>query len=662
MSRRSILGQRHAFFVARLASLAGVAIVCAGACTGACTSTGGLSSGDDPVIVPDGGSSAPDACTAQLDSDHDNCGACGTKCGADQHCLSGKCAPGCPDHAVYVSGDGNDNAAGCTVTTPKRTVGAALALLKTLGAQKHEVRVCRGTYEESVALDYAASLAGGFECTTWKRSAGYGYPVFDAVNETVVTGRAEAPPITVTGVQGVVIDGLTFRAKDGSTTRIPGALAKDGARPTFSHSKIIGGGGDIPISPASVGIALENGGSAEITKCNVDGGKAKNTTAGGYGSAGLFLATNAGNAHVVESTIEGGAGIVNGGTGSVGVLGLGGSLGAGGIERSVIRGGSGRTAVGSAAYGIGFFTGAAVDVEVSGSRIHGGLGRCSGACSVNGVALRTAGKVKLHGNRIHGGEVDQDLVDDIGYTGIRLSEFSSADVQNNSVFSGNSTNIAFSSGSVALALDSTNGTAIVANNTLVVGPTEANKGTVLVAKTKTATVANNLFMSAGANASDRVVSLDACASRTYALHGNAWAGFPAGTPLLRADTGAITCSADGINASTADGIASSAATAFGGANVTGNVRVSSACAGDARCTAFAACSSSAACLSAMTSGTFDLPTAGKLLESGWKLPSTAPCSVAKGGVQVTGIAEVDAFGAARTAPRSIGAHESESCQ
>lgn len=644
--------------LACLACLASVVVACVGACTG----TGGLSSGDGPKRDPDGGPTGPDACTAQLDSDHDNCGACGTKCGADQHCLAGKCAPGCPDHAVYVSGDGNDNASGCTITTPKRTIGAAIALLKTLGAQKHDVRVCRGTYEESVALDYAASLSGGFECATWKRSAGYGYPTFDGVNETVVTGSAGAPPITVSGVQGVVIDGFTFRAKDGTTARIPGAISRDGARPAFSSSKIAGGGGEIPASPASVGLALENGGSVELTKCTVEGGMAKNTSAGGYGSAGLFLASNAGNAHVVESTIEGGAGIVSGGTGSIGVLGLGGSLGAGGIERSIIRGGTGRTAVGSAAYGIGFFTGAAVDVEVSGSRVHGGLGRCSGACSVSGIALRTAGKVKLHGNRIHGGEVDPDLVDDIGYTGIRLSEFSNADVQNNAVFSGNSTNVAFSSGSVALLLESTNGSAIVANNTLVLGPTEANKGIVLSAKSKSATIANNLLMNAGATACDRAMVLDACAGRAYALHGNAWAGFTDGTPLLRADTGAATCAADGINASTADGIASSAATAFGAPNVTGNVRVTSACAADARCTAFAGCSSPTACVSAMTSGTFDLPTAGKLLESGWKLPGTAPCSVAKGGVQVTGLAEVDAFGAARTAPRSIGSHESEACQ
>lgn len=642
--------------------LAGVVVT--SAIVVACTTTDGLSSGSSGKPGPDVDAGDGGGCTAQLDLDHDNCGSCGNKCGDVQHCLAGKCAPGCPDHAVYVSADGNDNASGCSTTTPKRTIGAAIALLKTLGAQKHEVRVCRGTYDESVVLDYVASMSGGYECNTWKRSSGYGYPTFDSVNETIVTGTATTPAITVVGVQGVVIDGFTFRAKDGSTVRSAGAVSKDGAKPRFSNDKIAGGGGDIPASPASAGLVLDTGGSVEVSKCAIDGGRAKNTTAGGYGSAGIFLANAAGNAHVAESSVAGGAGIVAGGTGSVGILGLGGSLGGGGVERSTVSGGGGRTGVGSASYGIGFFTSSAVDVDVVSSSVHGGNGKCSGACSVNGIAVRTGGKTRIHGNRIHGGEVDPDLVDDIGFSGLRVSDYATADIQNNAVFSGNSTNVTFSSGATTLAIDSANGAAIVANNTLVVGPTATNKGSVIIAKSKNATIANNLLLDAGSNPSDRAVALDACQSRTYALHGNAWGGFADGTPLLRADTTAPGggCTNDGINATTGDGIAAAAGGSFGGANVTGNVRVASTCGIDARCVPIAACTGSSACTGAMISGGWDLSTAAKLIDNGWKLPSTVSCAIAKGGVQVTGLLEIDAFSTPRTAPRSIGAHESDSCQ
>lgn len=631
----------------------------------ACSNTDGLSSGTsgNPGGDPDAGGGG-DGCTAQLEVDHDNCGSCGNKCGDIQHCLGGKCAPGCPDHAVYVSADGNDNASGCTTATPKRTIGAAIALIKTLAAQKHEVRVCRGIYDEAVVLDYAASMSGGYECNTWKRSTAYGYPTFDGVNETVVTGTATNAPIAVVGVQGVTIDGFTFRAKDGTTARSIAATSKDGAKPTFSNSKILAGGGDIPASPASAGLVLDNGGSVEVSRCSLDGGKAKNTTAGGYGSAGLFLASTAGNAHVVDSAIGGGAGIVSGGTGSVGILGLGGSLGGGGIERSAISGGAGRTGVGSAAYGIGFFTSAAVDVDVLSSSVHGGNGKCSNACSVSGIAIRTGGKARIQGNRIHGGEVDPDLVDDIGFSGLRVSDYASADIQNNAVFSGNSTNVAFSSGSVALEIASPNGNAVVANNTLVVGPTAANKSSVVVARSKTATIANNLLMNVGAAPCDRAVALDACQSRTYELHGNAWAGFTDGTPLLRVDTTnpGGGCTTDGINATTGDGIASAAGGTFGAAKVSGNLRVMSACNVDARCTIVAACSNPGACGGAMIAGGFDLPTAGKVIENGWRLPSTLPCAIAKGGVALPGLLDVDGFATARTAPRSIGAHENDACQ
>ncbi|MBX3186907.1 MAG: hypothetical protein KF819_07830 [Labilithrix sp.] len=644
-------------------ALSSIAAIVTIASVVACTSLAGLTGGEEPVTAADGGGDGASGCSPDLQRDHDNCGACGNVCGEIEHCLAGQCAPGCPNHTVYVSADGNDNASGCTTGTPKRTVGAAIALLKTLGAQQHEVHVCRGRYEESILLDYPASLMGGFECTTWKRSDKYGAPTFDAVNESLLTGGASGPPLTVTKVAGVTIDGFTIRAKDAdSATHNVGVLVTENAQPKLSNDKIAGGGGQIAISPGSIGIMVDALATLEVDRCVVEGGSATNTTGSGYGSAGIYLTSKAGNAHVVESRVDGGSGRVSGGTGSVGVHALGGSLAGGGIERSTINGGKGRTdGIGSASIGVNFFTIQVADVDITGSKIDGGAGTCGGDCGVTGVSVTTKGRVKIHDNRVYGGDIVPDTVQNLRFTGMRVLDAAVADVQNNFVFSGNGTN-RYATAATAFNVDRGN-TAFVANNTFALGPSLASGGNVVTAQATKATFANDVFIRARTTGSLAAVSLDACNPRTYELRGNAWVGFADAALLLSIDrTETTTCTRGAITATTTDALETAAAGAFGEASVGGNRRVAATCGADVKCTAVAACSTAVGCLQA-TLTTWDTRTAGDLIEGGWKLKDGVVCGLSRGGLDLAGLLATDGFGAARTSPRSIGAHEHDgACQ
>ena len=99
-----------------------------------------------------------------------------------------------------------------------------------------------------------------------------------------------------------------------------------------------GGGGTTKISPASIGVYLENGGAAEIEKSFVEGGSATNEGSG-YGS--VAIAVGIGKEHegcslkVTESDVRGGSGSVSGGTGSVGIMAFYGTVSS--IEKNVIE-------------------------------------------------------------------------------------------------------------------------------------------------------------------------------------------------------------------------------------------------------------------------------------------------------------------------------------
>lgn len=624
----------------------------------ACTALDGLSGGGDPVVTPaiDGGP-RPNPCAKNLDDDHDNCGACGAVCGAVEQCLAGKCAPGCPGRVVYVSTDGNDTATGCTSTAPKRTIGAALAFVKTVVAEKHAIQVCRGSYPESVLLDYPVDLRGGYECGTWQRGAAYGYPTFDRTTESLVTGTNTTPPLTFATVKGVVVDGFTLRGADMTVDRVVAVSAVKQARPKIANSVLVSGNGKAAASPASIALQIDDGAFVEVERCDVRAGAAQNTTAGGYGSVGIDIAVKAAGVRVTESRVDGGGGIVNGGTGSVGILGHGQSE-ASIVERSSVAGGSGFTKVGSASYGIGFFGGMA-DVTITDTLVHGGTGSCASTCAVTGVAVSTKGKVTLTGSRVIGGEAQSEAFDGVSFAGVRLTDYATADVQNVFVFSGNTKKALVDVTPNTFVLRD-GGSALVAHNTFIVGPGTGTQGRVVSALTTSTTFANNLFVNGASDVPGNVLEIDACAGRTYAFQSNRFVGFPSAATLMKISTG-TPCTAP-ASPTSADAFEIEANSALGPGKASGNARITDTCATDTKCTPVGGCGSGESCAATFFAGGWNPLTAGSLLTTGWKLGASSGCLVARAGAaSIVGLTGTDGFGAMRTTPRSIGAHENDTC-
>lgn len=582
----------------------------------ACSDLGGLTGGpsDSPGGGDNGGKDAPK----------------GDECTGDD------CLPE-PADVIYVAEGGNDTSDGKTPGAAKKTIGGAVALLKTTGAPNFEVHVCRGTYRESVTLDFSTSIKGGYECSTWKRADG---------NETIIEAPAGLPALVVEGVAGVTVDGLTLRGSDAGATRSIGVLVSAGGSVKLTADRIFAAGGKTKLSPASAGIYVESGGALEIEKSFVDGGSALNED-GGYGSAAIAIAIGkeheASALKVTESEIRGGAGVVTSGTGSVGILALYGSVSA--VENNVIHGGTGKSGAGTSSAGaiISSVTG---DLSFVGNRVDGGSGSCTGGCTVLGASLAPKGKVTVHGNRIVAGEV-WTPGNDARFVALGVSESPNADIQNNQLFTGNSKHVITG---YAGALDTRGlGIAFVGQNTLVLGSTLAGTGTAMTLDAKQGTVANNLFLNAG-GAVDHAVRVNSCKdARVVSFRNNAWAGFPDAKPILGIDktnpTSTYLCTTGATTATTAATAESSLTTTFPGITVAGNQRLVTSV------------------TVASLLGAWNESNANDLLGSGWKLAATATCSVVKGSGEVGGLAATDAFGTARTAPRSIGATESDgACQ
>jgi hypothetical protein len=343
---------------------------------------------------------------------------------------------------------------------------------------------------------------------------------------------------------------------------------------------------------------------------------------------------------VVESEIRGGGGSVSSGTGSVGILALYGT--ASSIEKNVIDGGTGKSGAGTASAGAILST--TGDVAFIGNKVHGGNGSCTGACSVLGASLSSDGKVTVHGNRIVGGEVSAPGKEG-RFVGLGVNDSPNADIQNNQIFTGNTKHAITS---YAGALDTRGlGTVIVGQNTLVVGSTLAGTGTALTLDAKQGSVANNLFLGAGATI-DYAVRVNSCKdAKVVSFRNNAWAGFPEAKPILAIDktnpTSTYLCTTAATTATTAAAAESALTTAYPGVTVAGNQRLTASV--------------------ASLLGAWNESNASDLLGSGWKLADSATCAVVEGSTEVGGLAPTDVFGTPRTNPRSIGATESDgACQ
>lgn len=242
--------------------------------------------------------------------------------------------------AVHVSPAGDDQNTGCSPLAPRRTIASSVAYASAFSVPR--VEICSGEYVEYILLEAPVSLYGGYECSTFARSA---------LDETALTTVVRAPAtnpngrlatLTVQGqtvgrdvrVEGVRIVGADeteresiavlvragaqvtierVAAKSGITPTRAIGLWVDGAAPLVRHALLEGGGSTCEGSPALFG----NAGALVATSPEAPGPRFEdNTMIGGgisctgaspYSSIGLVLrsGTLTGENKLVRNVIEG---------------------------------------------------------------------------------------------------------------------------------------------------------------------------------------------------------------------------------------------------------------------------------------------------------------------------------------------------------------------
>jgi hypothetical protein len=235
-----------------------------------------------------------------------------------------------PPTIVYVSSDGGvDTNDGLSPRLAKKTIASGIVAAAALTGG--EVHVCKGVYvEPALSLDAPVSLKGGYDCVQWTRTAGYGYPTFDDVSETIIQNgnyAAQAATLVVSGSvpASVVIDGFTIQGAPWPVATGPtlGIAIQDRASPVVSNCDITGGDGTqfssaAGANPGSIGLNVSGSASPEVTMTRVNGGNGscETKTSQSYGSAGVVLA-GTGTPNLHDLTISGGVAAFGG---SVGLL------------------------------------------------------------------------------------------------------------------------------------------------------------------------------------------------------------------------------------------------------------------------------------------------------------------------------------------------------
>src|SRR5437773_1735278 len=244
--------------------------------------------------------------------------------------------------AIFVSKSGNDVNPG-TMAAPKLTITAGLLRADSLGVPR--VNVAQGSYPERIELKNGISLFGGYDPSTWVRSA--------AVHNTTIGPAPSDTAIAIRGdsVVGVTIDGFTISAGSAAVVEESaygialrssvvtinnnlivvgnGANGQDGSEGSAGQNGVNGfpgldGQGDGPAGP---------GGPGGSRTCNGD------TLTGGAGGAGGATGANPGDPGQSGSGLGAGAGGAGGAGGLVGQVGTNGNNGLDGAPGTAGAGG-----------------------------------------------------------------------------------------------------------------------------------------------------------------------------------------------------------------------------------------------------------------------------------------------------------------------------------
>jgi hypothetical protein len=556
----------------------------------------------------------------------------------------------CSGGVVYVSPSGDDGRDGCTPCTAKQTITGALASLTAAAGLGDSdagdagnttdggsvdagsllagmsVHVCAGTYAEpTLTLSIPVSLLGGYDCNSWSRTSTYGYPMFDAMNESIVTPASTAldsDTFRVTGAaidSSVVVDGFTFNGTTSSTTGRAAIHVDNQAIPVISNDHVVGGSASTTMgSGGSSNGILTSEASPEITANLIEGGSGHATT--GYGSIGVGVVY--GSPHIHGNTIRGGSGHgVSGG--SVGILAT-------------------ATAV--------LTKGAAAPIEMNSIDAGTGSAASSGGAATVGVYL-LAGADVLENRIFAGAPAGAGLAYGI------LDKGAQSTLANDMVLAG--------PGHDAYPISSSGVSPFIAFNTIFGGARSdgAFVGQINLTNFANATVRDNLLLGNGVENSAGIV-VDNCEGDVTSIQNNAFGNNYHGTYAVNnAGSGCYANWASGNG----QGVAAMQSSLMAvGVTTSGNFGLESDCTtGTTTCTHVASCTDvpgpaadggadpTTACLTELIAGwTAADQGEAALYGTGWTLPSTDPCPLLNAGLTLSTI-NVDLYGTPRPAMGSI---------
>lgn len=601
----------------------------------------------------DSGSDAAVACVDVM-NDPKNCGACGNPCDEGDTCSDGRCGA---SGALYVSTSAGDDANdGLTQAKPKKTISAALSAAGAASGA-HHLRVCKGTYTEpALQITRPIGVFGGYDCTTWRHTATYGYPTFDGTNETVLendlaNGDGNRTTLTVSGgIVGptTIIDGLTIHGTLDDAAPSTAVVVKNAAKPHLKNLRVHGGAGASTASNsgfASTGITITTGAGPEIDHCHVHGGAGAGGSGTGdtHGGVGISI-LDAVPSPIHDNTIDGGNGRVVS-TNSYAAVGIveaasAAFTGANAIRHNTIEGGSG--SAGAFSYPAVAYLGSPynlTNVELVGNTLTAhGVCTAGVVTQCRDVVLYTGpGNYDIHDNRIFGQR-----------TPVQVSSFD-VRIANNLIVAGavsDAQPVGVHGSAVSLTFE---------NNTIASTGTSGNPLLYLSAFAS-ARVRNNLFLMGGSRPAAVKWTCNGGATEE-SFENNAFVAAVDPPPLLTI----VPCGGGSSVTYTSLDTAEAAFLALPNATASNNVRVGPTCpgpgAGEALCVPRPACTSGPACFATVVSG-WDEATKGEgSLASGLPLVAAAPCKVSNGGADRTATIPNDLLGVARTVPMSIGATE-----
>jgi hypothetical protein len=398
---------------------------------------------------------------------------------------------------IYVSAStGDDGNGGCTPSSPKKTIAGGLGV-----SSGRDVVVCKGTYNENVTA--TRNLHGGYSCTSWARTATFGYPTFDGTNESIVQTPTAAVNGLLANTASVTVDGFTF-TMGGAMGSLGGKITASGV--TLKNCKLNAGS---LASSGTIGLDIEAGGD-EVYNDLIDGGSG---TGSGLGSTAVLLN---GQSHVHDNTLHPGGGTSNsGGTGCMDIS-VGASVGNlthannAAIERNTINSGN-CSSFGAMQYassiGISLPSVAMTQtIEVTGNIIDAGTGNDP----TIGIDFSGSGQLVLTGNRVFGGKplVGFGIGIRLGGNGVGVALY------DNEVHGGE--------GPSTIAIESGAANTTLKHNTIHAGHSGSGSGIGMhiTNATSALTIVNNLFFGEATNVG---MQFDQCPNYTVTWQNNVYA-------------------------------------------------------------------------------------------------------------------------------------------